>query len=362
VSGDTTINSGQSTSITVNLGGTGPWNLTWSDGAQDLGIQQSPRIRSVSPTATTRYSVTSVTDHTGCSTAGSGSELVTVQSCSASAQVSGGGTINAGQSIGIQATLSGTAPWSITWSDGTPQTCPQATCTRTVSPIVNTTYTITSVTDATGCSGTRTGSAAVTVIPTGLNALTGANTLSVMVVWNAVSGASWYQVERATHIDPLSDWTPIGGHVPWNTPFYTDTFQATANPTTYLYRVRIGVTAGGVDLTSSPSSLDYATVATTLFSDEPLVAGTAPIKGIHIGEIRHAIDAVRHAANLSPAWSSYAPATGRVTAADNMTARQQLDQAVIALLGHGVVYTGETPATNGRIWTYQLQQIRDGVR
>jgi hypothetical protein len=103
-------------------------------------------------------------------------------------------------------------------------------------------------------------------------------------------------------------------------------------------------------------------MATTLFSDEPLVAGTTPIKGIHIGELRHAIDAVRSAANLISVWSSYAPATGWVTAADNMTARQQLDQAVIALIGHGVVYTGETPATNGRIWTYQLQQIRDGVR
>jgi len=27
-----------------------------------------------------------------------------------------------------------------------------------------------------------------------------------------------------------------------------------------------------------------------------------------------------------------------------------------------VAYTGEVPAHNGRMWAYQMQQIRDGVR
>jgi hypothetical protein len=115
----------------------------------------------------------------------------------------------------------------------------------------------------------------------------------------------------------------------------------------------------------TPSAIDYATVATTLFSDEPLVTGVTRIKGIHIGELRKAIDAVRHATGtLGPAWSSssYAAATGPVTANDNTTARQRLDEAVVILIGHGVAYTGETPARNGKIWAYQLQQIRDGVR
>ncbi|HSY52633.1 MAG TPA: hypothetical protein VLC46_27785 [Thermoanaerobaculia bacterium] len=158
------------------------------------------------------------------------------------------------------------------------------------------------------------------------------------------------------------DWAPIG-RVSANTPTYPDTFAPPASPATYLYRVRIGVTAAnGVEFTSAPSALDYATIATVLFSDEPLTAGVTRIKGVHIGELRQAIDAVRRAANLSPAWTSYAPATGPVTAADNLQARQQLDQAVNLLLLHGVSYTGETPAANGKIWWYQLQQIRDGVR
>jgi hypothetical protein len=105
-------------------------------------------------------------------------------------------------------------------------------------------------------------------------------------------------------------------------------------------------------------------VATNLFTDEPLVAGATTIKGIHIGELRQAIDAVRRAAGLSQAWTSYAAATGPVTASDNLAARSALDEARNTLFGpgHNWPYTGEVPTPNGRIWAIQLQQIRDGVR
>jgi hypothetical protein len=144
-----------------------------------------------------------------------------------------------------------------------------------------------------------------------------------------------------------------------------DSFGPAANPATYLYHVRRGITIGGTDYLSAPSPLDYATIGTNLFTDEPLDNGItkAAIKGIHMGELRHAIDAVRYAAGFNaPAWSSYAPATGPVYAADFIMARQKLDEAASILVNHGVPYSGEVPATNSRIWAYQLQQIRDGVR
>ena len=94
----------------------------------------------------------------------------------------------------------------------------------------------------------------------------------------------------------------------------------------------------------------------------PSVGRGTRTMGIHIGELRHAIDAVRRAAGYPPAWSSYAAATGPVTASDIVTARQKLDEAVVPLLNHGVTYTGEAPAMNAKIWAYQMQQIRDGVR
>ena len=121
---------------------------------------------------------------------------------------------------------------------------------------------------------------------------------------------------------------------------------------------------GATDYPSAPSALDYATVATTLFTNDPLAGGgVTAIMGIHIGELHHAIDAVRRAAGFTtPVWSSYGPATGPILASDNTTARQRLDEAVIILIGHGVFYSGEVPASSGRIWAYQYQQIREGVK
>ena len=76
VSGDATICPGSSTEISAALTGTGPWNLMWSDGlAQSVG--SSPATRSVAPSATTVYTVTSVQDAL-CAAPGSGSATVTL--------------------------------------------------------------------------------------------------------------------------------------------------------------------------------------------------------------------------------------------------------------------------------------------
>jgi len=307
---------------------------------------------------------------------------VTVQSCSAQAAVTGDASITQGQTVTLTATLSGTnppsaaAPWSLIWSDGVTENGVNHTpWTRSVRPLSSTNYSITSVTAGAGCSGAGSGTAHVTVAPLpapvtmSAQSVTDPNThttLTVNVQWSAVQFADWYQIERATRLLPLpGDWQPVGGHQTSLT--WPDSFGALANPVTYLYRVRAGVTSDNATATSVPSPLDYATVATTLFTDEPLAAGVTWIKGIHIGELRHAIDAVRIATgsgpgSLGPAWSSYGALTGWITAGDNTAARQRLDEATALLVGHGVPYTGEMPASNGRIWALQLQQIRDGVR
>jgi hypothetical protein len=383
VSGDTTITSGQLATISAVLSGgahppstAAPWTITWFDGANSVSENstQSLWTRNVYPTVTTHYTITSVTDGS-CFGSSSGTATVTVQSCNASAAVTGDANITQGQTTTITATLtganppSGAAPWSITWSDGvTENGVNHSPWTRSVRPLGSTNYTVTSFTAGAGCSGAGTGLASVTVAPLPAPATMSATsvtdpntntTLTVSVQWSVVQFADWYQVERATRLS-LNDWQPISGHVtsPW-----PNTFGTTADPVAYLYRVRAGVTSGGVDVTSTPSPIDYATVATTLFTDERLAAGVTRIKGIHIGELRHAIDAVRIAAGLSPVFS-YGQATGPVTASDNTTARQRLDEARFSLFGagHNWPYTGETPARNGKIWAYQLQQIRDGVR
>jgi len=360
VSGSTTIAPGGSATIQAALTGTAPWSITWSDGLTLSGLTSSPASRTVTPAATATYTVTSIRDNY-CSGTSSGAATVTVSCTAPTATVSGGASILPGGSANVQVALTGTAPWTLTWSDGlTTPNINSSPYTRSVSPASTTTYSVTSVRDA-YCNGTSSGSATVVVSlgsPGNFSATTAQNNpLSVLVQWSAVSGAQWYQVERAAIVSGA--YSPVSARL--TTTSFTDSFGATS-PTAYLYRVRAGATVSNVDTISNPSALDYATVASVLFTQEPLVAGQMRISGIHVGQLRQAIDAVRRAAGLQPAWTSYAAATGLVAASDNTAMRQKLDEAVVLLVGHGVVYSGVVPAWNGLIYAYQWQQIRDGVR
>jgi YD repeat-containing protein len=354
-----TIQPGGSFDIPVTLTGASPWSITWSDGFVQSGLTTTSFSRHVTPSATTTYFITAISD-ANCAGTSTGSATVTVSCTQPTASVSGGGTVTPGSSAQVQATLTGTGPWSLTWSDGFQQTVSASPVVRTVTPAQTTIYTINSISDA-HCSGSSSGSATVTVRlvqPTGFSATTiTSNSSQVAVAWNAVSGATWYQVERAPVV--TGPYSPVGGRITVTSVVHT---LGDSVPTTYLYRVVAGATFAGVDTYSPASGSDYATVAPTLFTNDPIAAGSTAIKGIHIGELRKAIDAMRLAANLPAAWSNYGPATGVVTAADNVVARQKLDEAVAILAGHYVSYSGQTPAINGQIWAYQLQQIREGVK
>jgi len=64
VAGDTQINPGLFADLWVVLSGTPPWTITWSDGPTESGVTDNPHRRSppVSPSTTTDYSVTAVSD------------------------------------------------------------------------------------------------------------------------------------------------------------------------------------------------------------------------------------------------------------------------------------------------------------
>jgi hypothetical protein len=79
--------------------------------------------------------------------------------------VTGTQSICSGASALVSAALTGTAPWTVTWSDGTTQSGVTASpVTHAVSPTMTTTYTVTTVTDA-QCNGTSSGSAQITIVP-----------------------------------------------------------------------------------------------------------------------------------------------------------------------------------------------------
>ncbi len=78
LSGGATIPAGGSASLSVQLTGTAPWQVTLSNSVAYTG-SASPLAISVTPAATTTYTIASVTDACGAGT-GSGSATVTVQS------------------------------------------------------------------------------------------------------------------------------------------------------------------------------------------------------------------------------------------------------------------------------------------
>jgi len=112
----------------------------------------------VTNTGTFTLSLT-FTNASGCAT--NCSRVISITQPSAA--VSGNAIICAGSNATIQATLNGTAPWTVTWSDGFVQSNIVASpVTRTVSPANTTTFTIANLWDA-SCVGVASGSATITV-------------------------------------------------------------------------------------------------------------------------------------------------------------------------------------------------------
>lgn len=117
--------------------------------------------------------------------------------------------------------------------------------------------------------------------PTNLQATVNSAT-SVTITWNAVGGATTYEILRESGGSPVQ----IGGST--STTFTDSTVSAN---TTYRYRVR---TTGG--LNSAPV---YA--GTFSFTDDPPAGGATKMKTTHISELRTDINAMRVFGGLSAA-------------------------------------------------------------
>ena len=203
VSGGSTICPGGSSTITATLTGTTPFTVIWSDNVTQTINSGTTASRSVSPAATTTYTVTSVSDAASCPRAGTGSATVTVKTLP-TATVSGGGAICPGASATITAALTGTAPWTVIWSDNVTQTINSGTtATRSVSPAAATTYTVTSVTDASGCAAvagsgsatvTRSVAASITTQPSNKSTTINTNvTISVVAAGTSPISYQWFK-------------------------------------------------------------------------------------------------------------------------------------------------------------------------
>lgn len=181
--------------------------------------------------------------------------------------------------------------------------------------------------------------------PAGLTA-TANGTTQVSVTWNAVAGASQYQVWRS--VDG-SAFALVGS--PASTAFSDNGVTAGK---TYLYRVRA---VAGPE-TSPFSNVKAAT--TIVFTDDPLVPRTTRIKAVHVTELRTAVNAMRASASLPPLAADSTIGPGQRIRAQHITAlRTGLSQARAAI---GLPALSYTDATLTRIKAAHVQELRNGVK
>jgi hypothetical protein len=302
----------------------------------------------------------SVTATNSCSTSPAGTRNVTVAT-GPTATLTGQQTIIRGANATLHITLTGTSPWTVTWSDIGQQTVSVSSFDRTLSsPQTTAAYSITAVSDGSAAPcNTGPGSASVTVTvqmpaPTSFAAwVDSSNSRLVHLSWPAVSGAA-YRVEHRARLNIA--WSPITVSMTGQT---SADYMADPSviPVAALYHV-IAAASNNDDSSSSPS--DWATTATVLFA-EPIIAGSTTIKGSHVQELRRAIDALRAAANLTASWTDYSPPTGLIYASYVLAMRTSLNEATTAL-GQPWTFSGETPAVGSTVYAYQFTQIRAGVK
>ncbi|MDN4166603.1 T9SS type A sorting domain-containing protein [Cytophagales bacterium LB-30] len=185
LSGTATICEGNSTDLTFTLTGNGPFDVEYSDGTNTflLNSINDGHTEGVSPTVNTSYSLVSVTDNSTPACVGtlSGTAIITVNP-TPTATLSGTATMCEGSSTDLTFTLTGNGPFDVEYSDGTNTFLLNSINdghTEGVSPTVNTSYSLVSVTDNStpACTGTLSGSAVITVRPLPSAGLSGSATI-----------------------------------------------------------------------------------------------------------------------------------------------------------------------------------------
>ncbi len=204
LSGTQTITSGQSANLSVAFTGASPYTLVMN-GQTYSNITANPYTISVSPTSTTTYTLTSVSNTCGAGSV-SGSANVTVNPpCNLpTATLSGTQTINAGQTANLSIAFTGNSPYYFIMNGMTYGNIISSPFIVSVTPSTTTTYTLSHVNNSCG-TGTVSGSATITVNPVSCDAfepnddianaklISGTSYISPNLCLNSNNDNDWYK-------------------------------------------------------------------------------------------------------------------------------------------------------------------------
>ncbi len=179
---------------------------------------------------------------------------------------------------------------------------------------------------------------------------TATTTTQVSLAWTSVAGAAFYEVARNSG----------GGYFTIGTPgiaAFTDNGVSGGNA--YVYRVR-AIDGGG-----NPSSYSPIDLATTIFfTNDPAGAGSTLVRGVHVTELRTAVNAVRATAGLAPTSftdSIFAGVT-LIRALHVNELRTALSQARAPLGLTTLSFTDSLVVGSTSVKAVHIQELRNGVK
>ncbi len=337
VSGGGTICAGGSATIQAALTGAAPFSVTWSDDVTQSGVMTSTVTRTVSPVATTAYTVTSMSDASGPG-GSTGAATVSVNPLPAASPIPGA-TLGKPYSTVLAATA-GSPPYTFSVSGALPAglTFTGATATITGTPTASGAFPLAIlVADAKGCSSstpqTLVVCAPITVSPATLSA--GSTGVATSRTLTAAGGTAPYAFAITSGALPAGLTLSPAGVITGNalqTGTFTFTVTATdangctgsraytwtlncpalsLNPTTFA-----GVTIGDplartLTTTNAAGAVAYAVTSGALPAGLTLtgnqIAGTPSVNGTYTFTIT-ATDAAGCSASRAYTWTVSCPA------------------------------------------------------
>ena len=193
-----TATAGQPVTVSFHLGnvfGTPGGTVTISDGTSSCTTAAAGTACTLTFASAGPHTVIATfsgdANHLGSTSNG---VLYNVGSPRPTALVQGSTLVCSGDSAAIRVTLTGNAPWTLTWSDGVVETATSSPHVRIVKPAQTTTYSLVNVQDDTG-SGSVAGSATVTVLVVAPPAILDAPVVEIgkPLTLHATPGYSSYQ-------------------------------------------------------------------------------------------------------------------------------------------------------------------------